>query len=236
MIKFLTIFLINFLDKYVHQRRIKKILSKIKFEVKIVLDIGCHVGEYSVLFKQVFKNCQIHAFEPNLYLKSDIEKNRFLKKDFIINYNAVSDIDGNIKMIIDKEISKISTASKINYKSKTYKIKRLLYSSNEKKDMKNINDVESTKIDTYLENNNLEADFVKIDVEGFELKALKGFIRNMINTKYIMIEHHNDNLYMGFNKDEVDVFLRKNNFELYFSLKFPFMDWEDRLYINKAII
>ena len=102
--------------------------------------------------------------------------------------------------------------------------------------MKNINNVKSIKIDTYLESNNLKADFVKIDVEGFELKALKGFKKNMINTKYIMIEHHNDNLYMGFNKDEVNKFLRKNNFELYFSLKFPLMNWEDRLYVNKTII
>lgn len=235
MIKFFTIFIINFLDKYVHQKRIKTMLSKIKSEIKMVLDVGCHEGEYSILFKSVFKNCQIHAFEPNISLKSKIEKKNDLKKNFKINYFAVSDIDGDLKMIIDKEVSKISTASTINYDSKTFKMKELLYSSNKNKDINNISIIKSTKIDTYLENNNINADFVKIDVEGFELEVLKGFKNKIIKTKYIMIEHHKDNLYINKNNDKISEFLEQNNFAIVFSLKFPLMNWEDRLYINKKL-
>ena len=138
-------------------------------------------------------------------------------------------------MIIDNEISKISTGSSINYKSNTYKVKKLLYSSNEDKDLKNKIMVPSTRIDTYLDKNNLIADFVKIDVEGLELKVLNGFKNNMSKTEYIMIEHHKDNLYIDFNSQKVDDFLKQNNFKLIFSMKFPFMNWEDRIYKNQKL-
>ena len=48
-----------------------------------------------------------------------------------------------------------------------------------------------------------------------------------------MIEHHKDDLYNDVNSEDVFDFLRNNNFEILYSLKFPFMDWEDRIFINK---
>ena len=81
MFRIITIFLINILDRYIHQKRLQKIFLKIEDDIKIILDIGCHVGEYSVLFKQVFKNSYIHAFEPNISLKPIIEK-IYIKKKF----------------------------------------------------------------------------------------------------------------------------------------------------------
>lgn len=235
MIKYITIFLVNFLDKYIHQRKLKKVFLNINYEIKNVMDIGCHEGDYSVLLRKVFKNSYIHAFEPNILLKSKIKRKNILKNKFKINYMAVSDIDGNIDMIIDNEISKISTGSKINYNSKTYKVKEILYSSNKNKDLKNRKKIKSIKIDTYIEKYNLKFDFVKIDVEGFELKVLTGFKKNISRTKFIMIEYHKDNLYEGFNSENVDSFLKQNDFELISSLKFPFMNWEDRLYQNKNL-
>ncbi len=235
MIKYITVFLVSFLDKYIHQRKLKKIFLNIKSEIENVLDIGCHEGDYSVLLKNVFKNCYIHAFEPNISLESKIKMKGVLKKNFKINYEAVSDVDGYIEMIIDDEISKISTGSQINYNSKTYKIKEILYSSNKNKDLKNIKKIKSVRIDTYIAKYNLIFDFVKIDVEGFELKVLTGFKKNISKTKFIMVEYHKDNLYKGFKSEDVNSFLRQNNFELVESIKFPFMDWEDRLYKNKRL-
>ena len=113
------------------------------------------------------------------------------------------------------------------------KQKKILYSSNKDKDLKNITSVKSIKIDSYLNKNNLNADFVKIDVEGLELRVLMGFKKNIVNTRYIMIEHHKDDLYNDVNSEDVFDFLRNNNFEILYSLKFPFMDWEDRIFINK---
>lgn len=235
MIKFFTVFLISIIDKYVHQKKLEKFFFRIKSDIKIVLDVGCHEGDYSVLLKKVFKDSYIHAFEPNISLKTKIESKKSLKKNFIVNYISVSDTDDNILMIIDNEVSKISTGSSINYKSKTYKVKKLLYSSNENKDSKNRIMVPSTRIDTYLDKKNLIADFVKIDVEGLELKVLKGFSKNISKTEYIMIEHHKDNLYMDSNSQDVDSFLKQNNFKLIFSIKFPFMNWEDRIYENQKL-
>lgn len=138
-------------------------------------------------------------------------------------------------MIIDKEISKISTAAKINYEARTYKMKEILYSSNKNKDEKNITKVKSIKLDNYLKDKNIIPDFVKIDVEGLEKDVLLGFKKNICNTKYIMIEYHKDDLYEGIEINEGENFILENNFKLEYTIKFPLMEWEDRIYKNIKI-
>ena len=133
-------------------------------------------------------------------------------------------------MIIDTEISKISTAAKINYKSKTFLLKKYLYQSKKEKDISNTIKVRSITLDMFLSDKNIDADFVKIDVEGFEINVLNGFRDKIKKTKYVMIEHHNDDLYLDIDKTAAHNFLLDNNFKLIKSIKFPFMNWEDRIY------
>lgn len=235
MIKYLTIFLVNFLDRYIHQRKLLNFFLEIKENIKVVLDIGCHEGEYSTLFKKAFEECEIHAFEPNYSLKSKIDKKKLLQNKFNINFVAVSNNDGLIDMIIDKEISKISSAAKINYESKTFKMKKLLYSSNKNKDKKNTTKLKTIKLDSYLEHHKIIPDFVKIDVEGLEKDVLLGFQKNIQKAKFIMIEYHKDDLYEGVGISEAEDLIIKNNFKLEHSIKFPLMEWEDRIYRNMNI-
>ena len=50
-----------------------------------------------------------------------------------------------------------------------------------------------------------------------------------------MIEHHNDNLYLDTEVNQAHDFLIENNFKLLKQIKFPFMKWEDRIYINSLL-
>ena len=74
---------------------------------------------------------------------------------------------------------------------------------------------------------------LKIDTEGHELQVLKGIESQIKNVKYILIEFHNDKIFLEYNPKKIHNYLIKNNFVLKASFKFPFTTWEDRFYKNK---
>jgi hypothetical protein len=76
-------------------------------------------------------------------------------------------------------------------------------------------------------------DLLKIDVEGSELKVLKGCKKNIKNVKVILIEILNHDLIKGYSKKLIFSFLKKKGFYLHSVCKFPFYKFEDRIYVNK---
>ena len=48
-----------------------------------------------------------------------------------------------------------------------------------------------------------------------------------------IIEFQLNDMYLNYNPKKIDRFLTNNNFELIATFKFPFMQYEDRIYINK---
>ena len=51
----------------------------------------------------------------------------------------------------------------------------------------------------------------------------------------MLIEFHNDKIYVSYDPKKLHNFLVQNGFELAKKFKFPFTTWEDRFYINKKI-
>ena len=51
--------------------------------------------------------------------------------------------------------------------------------------------------------------------------------------KVILIEIHNDNIYLKYSSFQIHNYLLKNKFALQKRIKFPFTTWEDRIYIKK---
>ena len=74
---------------------------------------------------------------------------------------------------------------------------------------------------------------LKIDTEGFELNVIRGAKKALKKTKIIIIEFQLNDMYLNYNPKKIDDFLINNNFTLVAALKFPFMLYEDRIYINK---
>ena len=56
--------------------------------------------------------------------------------------------------------------------------------------------------------------------------------QNIKNIKYILIEFHNDEIYLSYNPRKIHNHLVKNDFALKTAFKFPFTTWEDRFYSN----
>ena len=73
-------------------------------------------------------------------------------------------------------------------------------------------------------------DFFSLDVEGYEHKVLLGAKNIIKNVKFVMLEVQKNNMYNGYSKKNIEVFLKENNFILIKTFKFPFMFFEDRIY------
>ncbi len=66
---------------------------------KVVLDIGGHVGEFSVLMKAIFPQAEVHCFEPNPEVQAILQENA-TKHGFFVHETAVSDYTGQAELRI----------------------------------------------------------------------------------------------------------------------------------------
>ena len=225
ILSFLVQKTIIYIDILIHRKRIKKFLINFNSKIKNIYDVGSNEGEYSILFKKIFPNSKIFAFEPNSKLcKNSKKKFKNLKNIKILNV-AVGNADKYIDLNIDENSSLTTSLDIKNTKSKTFKVKKFLYG--DQKHKKKITKL--IKLDSFINYRN-KPDFIKIDVEGYEEEILKGLKNNLKNIKLIMIEFHFDNLYQGYSPRRIHKFLLKNKFTHIKSIKFPVLKWEDRFY------
>ena len=218
----------NFFEKFFHLVRIKRFIKKnIHLTNPIIFDIGAHKGKLSKMFHEVYVDSSIYCFEPNIYLHKYIKKvNQNIK---IYDY-AVGDQSEEKEFFLNN-IDLTSSLSTLNKKSFYLKIKNFIIDTSPANSKKNIRVI---TLDKFCKDKNIkEIDFLKVDVEGYELMVLRGAKEMIHNVKYIMIEIQKNNMYQEYSKEKIEDFLQKNNFRLIKKFNFPFMFFQDRIYVNK---
>lgn len=128
----------------------------------VVFDVGANAGEYTYVFEKLAGAAYVHSFEPipklftelrRLFPKVNLHKIALSDKEEITQFK-IPIIDG----------SKFETRGKldIDYLEPGEVSSELI-------------EVECKTLDLFVTQNNIERlDFIKIDVEGHELKVLKG--------------------------------------------------------------
>ena len=137
-----------------------EIVKKYVHEGDIVIDIGAHVGYYTLLMAQlVGKNGKVYSFEPDpvnfQLLKKSVEINGF--ENVVLIQKAVSNITDKVKLFLGDNDSAINRI----YDAKLGDAKESI-------------DVESIRIDEYFKENDELVNFIKIDSEGSEVKIING--------------------------------------------------------------
>ena len=146
----------------------------------VVLDIGAHTGMYSIPFaRAVGDSGKVYAFEPEAQGYSAILRNAELNSlSNIEGMNmAVTDMDGMIDFFVRPDKDTHSIFEKTSAPSPLGIQERL--------------SVRSSSVDSLLEQGLIsQPDFVKIDVEGGELRVLDGMEKAAPGLRHILVEVH----------------------------------------------
>ncbi|MCF8424137.1 MAG: FkbM family methyltransferase [Bacteroidia bacterium] len=126
-----------------------------------VLDIGANIGFYAeILSGIVGENGKVYCFEPDTtnfkHLQNRCEKLTNVK----INNKAVSE---------KTEVIKIYTSKQLNVDHRTYKPDEYDQEI----------DIHAIAVDEYLQSSTSEINFIKMDIQGFEMSAVKGMTKTL---------------------------------------------------------
>jgi FkbM family methyltransferase len=148
------------------------------FEIKVihsliehgqtVLDIGANIGFYTDIFSNIVgSDGKVHAFEPDILNYSHLKKIFGRKNNVILQQKAISE---------RTEPLKIFTSKLLNVDHRTYPIEQFETSY----------DIEAISIDDYVAEV-FKVDFIKMDIQGHELKALRGMKKTLDLFKPILL-------------------------------------------------
>ena len=165
------------------------------------IDVGCyhpiHRNNTYLLHKNGWSgiNIDIHQFSIDLF--------NFLRpNDINLNY-AVSDQNGMVEMFYQKKLSQLSTIDEQQA--------QMSFQGNIKKSK-----IKSLSLDAILEKTNLtetKIDLLDIDVEGADLRVLKGFTLEKFKPELICVEIHKKDI----KNSEIYKYLSNFSYELVWS-------------------
>ena len=170
----------------------------------IIVDAGCHTGSVTAKFLRIFDNPTIHAIEPNPDFASQLRERFGSYENVIVHEKALGSQNrkGNINILNYPLASSILTSTET---SKKY--------HGEKMEISDVLEIEIVRLESIIDH---EIDILKMDLQGYELEALKGSENVLHEIKLILLEvefiplYENQPLF-----GDLDVFLRGKGFNFH---------------------
>ncbi|MBP2486001.1 FkbM family methyltransferase [Rhizobium leguminosarum] len=185
--------------KAVSERRERTLMRDMISPGMIIADIGANIGIYTRMFSALTGTTgHVHAFEPAPANFEKLEATVHGLKNVSLRHAAVGEDTGTIKLYVSNEL---------NVDHRTF----------DSGDRRASIDVPLVKLDDYFLPGQ-QVDFIKIDVQGYELSVLKGAER-------VLRENRDIRIFMEFwpyglskavvNPSELTQFLEMLNFEFH---------------------
>lgn len=134
---------------------------------KAILDVGAFIGDSASVFRTLFPQSTIYAFEPSKFNTEQMYK------------HFAKDIDaGIIKPVLKGCGDKKATLKLCKFQGDLDSRASMHFNND---DMP-FEEVEVIRIDDYVAENNIDVGLIKMDIEGFEIEAIKGALE-VIKTK-----------------------------------------------------
>ena len=185
-----------------------KAIAKHKLTRKpVFFDIGANIGVQTLQLCNYFENSTVHSFEPTNYafnkLNNNVLLNSKLKKKIILNQAFLTN---KVNTLPSKIYSSWSLLDKKNSHKKHFG------------SLKITNKAKSFQLDDYIIKYKIKKiDFIKLDVDGYELDVLKSGYKFLKKNKTPIIFEVAPYLYKEHNYSQVDLIkLFKNlNYSFY---------------------
>lgn len=174
------------------------LISLVK-EGDICFDIGANIGIYSsVLSRAVGSAGHVHSFEPVRHIRRKLYANLAMNgaKNVTVNHFALGAEAGELPMFQVKE-------GEFRGGTSTFVRNNNVEKMGEQAFEKEI--VKIAALDSYVEEMGIDrVDFMKIDVEGFELNVLKGAVKTLGKFRPPILFEHNQGRLGGLEIKEED--------------------------------
>ena len=232
--------LIKIIDFFYQKKKYSFLKKTISKKVDVFIDVGAHHGDTITEFLAIFSIRKIYAFEPSKKnfdkLKEKIKK--INKKNSIeIDIYPLGVGEKNDVLELNEITDGVSnTFNNLNTNSKYFKKKKIITTIFGIK--KFINKKVLTKIiplkEFMIQKKINQVDIIKIDTEGFEYRTLLGLEDYIKKIKFILFEHHYDNMLIkDYKYTDIHKLLDDNGFEKIFKTKMPFRKSFDYIYKNR---
>lgn len=143
-----------------------------------IFDVGANEGEWSMMARKLFPDCTIHAFEIVPSTFEILEEKTAPDPEIVANCIGLSDDAGKVTINLSSSCSTIATANKIDGMA----FHDTVYDQTI--------ELSVTTGMLYLEQNKIsQIDLLKIDVEGMDLRVLKGFGESINFVRMIQFEY-----------------------------------------------
>lgn len=144
-----------------------------------IFDIGANRGQSVELFCKAFPGCQTYSFEPNPAMFDQLLKQYGSSTNNLCYQMAFSDCKG----VFPFNITRVPEASSLLAPDP-----KLVNLSKDNKYEVEVIDVSCDTIDNFCSEHGIDnIDLLKVDVQGAELKVLKGAAKTLQNTKVKII-------------------------------------------------
>jgi len=159
------------------KNEVKQSLCFTKKDSILAIDIGGNIGNYSQELLRQSPNSEIHIFEPSKVNIQKLNQSFHNQPNVKVQPFALSDEAGGGVLYSDRPGSGLGSLTKRN----------LVHFNIDFEESENINKI---RFEDYWRNvlDSREIDLVKIDIEGHELSALKGFGAAIEAVKVIQFE------------------------------------------------
>lgn len=220
-------------------------------EIKTIFELGSRDLNDAIQLLANFNNSIVYSFECNEDCLIECRKNYMelddsMKQRLVLVEKAVSIVNGDV-MFYPFDLQKYnnkgsSSMLKIDFSRRNTNDPDYNLPNPQKQVI-----VNGIRLDTFLEENHItNIDLLCIDLQGYELNAIKSLGNHLRNVKYIITECSIASTYInGATFKELDNYLREHNFkyvssnmfgEMYPNLELQGFSEFDALFINDAYL